>query len=314
MTSPQTVFHPPIDPALARPEMFHANSITLTGTLQAVRESVDPNASTVAPDIVLTLAVYDRFAPTERRDPTPTAKRPAHMIRLRLPRGLPLDGRALSLSPRQRVRATGYLRDYRDTLSLQTIWANLKLLDRAQPGDGARLLTTSGTQVVVESLQPLPDPLAPDAYDENDLVMAGLAQRVWSPPHSNAASPDVCVRLATYDRYAEIIPPDQVGARRRDPLGQLPTRQAHFTTLRFPGGRTLAGETLSLSPNAVLRVTAYLRSVPYRQSLHDVLTRLQQIARLRDGDDGRAVQRFTQYLIVHSCICFGAVPFGQLPD
>ncbi len=40
----------------------------------------------------------------------------------------------------------------------------------------------------------------------------------------------------------------------------------------------------------------------------------QEIARLRDGDDGRAVQRFTQYLIVHSCICFGAVPFGQLPD
>ena len=122
----------------------------------------------------------------------------------------------------------------------------------------------------------------------------------------------MCVRLATYDRHAEIIPPDRIGSRRRDPLGQLPTRQAHHTTLRFPGGGTLDGESVNLSPNAVLRVSGYVRSVPYRQSLHEILTTLQQIDRLRDGDDRRYLHRFTQHLVVTSCICFGAVSFDQL--
>lgn len=310
MTSPPRLLQRPIDPTVTRLETFHANTITLTGTLQAVRQSLDPTDPARPPDIVLRLAVYDRFAPLERRGATPW--RPAHTITLRLPRGLPLDGRALSLSPRQRVRATGYLRDHRDSLSLQTIWSALNLPDRAQPGDAARLLSTIGTQVVVESLTSLPDPLAPDAYDENALVLDGLAQRVWSPAHSTAARPDLGVRLATYDRYAEELPPAKAKTRRRDPYGQLPTRQAHYTTLRFPGGRTLAGETLSLSPNAVLRVTAHLRSAPYRQSLHDALTRLRQIERLRDGDESRYVQRFAQVIVVHSCICFGSVPFPQL--
>ena len=266
ITAPPNLFQLPIHPSIARPESFHQNTITLTGTIQAVRESVDQETSTVEPDIILTLAVYDRFAPGERRDPTPTTRRPAHSIALRLPHGRPLDGGALSLSPRQRVRVTGYLRDRVEYFSLQKIWANLKLLDRAQPGDGARTLKTNGTHVIVESLTPLPDPLAAETCDENALVLSGIAQRVWTAARSNTRSeadaPDVCVRLATYDRHAEIIPPDQIGSRRRDPLGQLPTRQAHYTTLRFPGGRTLNGETVNLSPNTVLRITAYLRSIP----------------------------------------------------
>ncbi len=315
LTSPSTLFQLPLRPAFTRSETFHPNTITLTGTLQAVRESIDHETPANDPDIVLTLAVYDRFAPLERRDPTPTRRRPAHSIILRLPQGKPLDGRPLSLSPRQRVRVTGYLRDHAESLSLFKVWANLKLFDRAQSDDGARALKTNDTHVIVESLTPLSDPLAADADDENTLSLSGIAQRVWttrSSTRAGSAAPDVCVRLATYDRHAEIIPPDRIGARRRDPLGQLPTRQAHHTTLRFPGGGTLSGESINLSPNSVLRVAAYLRSIPYRQSLHEILTTLQQIDRLREGDGQRYVQRLTHHLVVTSCICFGAVPFDQL--
>lgn len=315
VASPPNLLQLPTAPTLIRSETFHHNSITLTGTVQAVRESVDHGASSTDSDIVLTLAVTDAYAPLERRDPAPTRKRPAHTITLRLPQGRPLDGRPLSLGPRQRVRVTGYLRDHAETLSLFRVWASLKLFDRLDPDDDQRLLKSNDTHVIVESLTPLPDTLAPDAFDENTLVLSGIAQRIWttrSSLRSDPAAPDVCVRLATYDRHAEIIPPDRIGSRRRDPLGQLPTRQAHHTTLRFPGGGTLDGEAINLSPNAVLRVSAYLRSVPYRQSLHEILTILQQIERLRDGDDRRYLHRFTQHLVVTSCICFGAVPFDQL--
>ena len=41
MISPLTVFQLPTDPTVTRLETFHANTITLTGTLQAVRESVE---------------------------------------------------------------------------------------------------------------------------------------------------------------------------------------------------------------------------------------------------------------------------------
>ena len=316
IASPPNLLQLPTAPTLIRSETFHQNTITLTGTVQAVRESVDHLAApSTDPDIVLMLAVTDRYAPLERRDPTPTRKRPAHTITLRLPQGRPLDGRPLSLSPRQRVRVTGYLRDHAETLALFRVWASLQLFERLHPDDGQRLLKSNDTHVIVESLTPLPDPLAPDAFDENTLILSGIAQRIWTTRtslRSDPAAPDVCVRLATYDRHAEIIPPDRIGARRRDPLGQLPTRQAHHTTLRFPGGGTLDGESVNLSPNAVLRVAAYLRSVPYRQSLHEILTTLQQIDRLRDGDDRRYLHRFTQHLVVTSCICFGAVSFDQL--
>jgi hypothetical protein len=315
ITSPPNLLQLPTAPTVIRAETFHQNTITLTGTLQAVRESVDHTAPSTDSDIILTLAVTDRYAPLERRNPAPTRKRPAHTITLRLPQGQPLDGRSLSLSPRQRVRVTGYLRDHAETLALFRVWASLQLFDRLQPDDGQHLLKSNDTHVIVESLTPLSDPLASDAFDENTLILSGIAQRIWttrSTLRSDSAAPDVCVRLATYDRHAEIIPPDRIGSRRRDPLGQLPTRQAHHTTLRFPGGGTLDGESVNLTPNAVLRVSAYLRSVPYRQSLHEILTTLQQIDRLRDGDDRRYLHRFTQHLVVTSCICFGAVPFDQL--
>jgi hypothetical protein len=316
ITSPPNLLQLPTAPTIIRAETFHQNTITLTGTVQAVRESVDHlDAPSTDPDIVLTLAVYDSYAPLARRDPAPTRKRPAHTITLRLPQGQPLDGRSLSLSPRQRLRVTGYLRDHAETLSLFRVWASLKLFERLHADDGQRLLKSNDTHVIVESVTPLPDLLAPEAFDENSLILSGIAQRIWttrSTLRADSAAPDVCVRLATYDRHAEIIPPDRIGARRRDPLGQLPTRQAHHTTLRFPGGGTLDGEAINLAPNAVLRVAAYMRSVPYRQSLHEMLTTLQQIDRLREGDDKRYLHRFTQHLVVTSCICFGAVPFDQL--
>jgi hypothetical protein len=65
----------PTPPAFIRPETFRQN--TLTGTLQAVRESVDPDIDSPEPEIG-TLTVDDRFAPQERRDPISLIRRPIH--------------------------------------------------------------------------------------------------------------------------------------------------------------------------------------------------------------------------------------------
>ena len=66
ITSPPNLLQLSTSPAFIRAETFHQNTIMLTGTLQAVRESVDPDAPSPDPDIVLTLAVTDRYAPLER--------------------------------------------------------------------------------------------------------------------------------------------------------------------------------------------------------------------------------------------------------
>jgi hypothetical protein len=75
ITSPRNLLQLPTPPAFIRPETFRQN--TLTGTLQAVRESVDPDIDSPEPEIG-TLTVDDRFAPQERRDPISLIRRPIH--------------------------------------------------------------------------------------------------------------------------------------------------------------------------------------------------------------------------------------------
>ncbi len=320
-STPPVLFQLPTAPVGIRPERFHQNAVVLSGLIQSVWQSPGvENDPTSPPDVVATLAVYDRFAASERqpRADAPAAigakpsKRPAHSVTLRLPGGSTVDGQAISLGPRMRVRVTGYLRDRPEDISLQRILTNLKLQDRMESGDATHVLKSVATQVIVQSLVNLPSALSDQAADENEIQLSGIAQRIWTPSRGSARQPDLCVRLSIYDRLAEIIPPDQIGDRRRDPQGQLPTRQAHYVTLRFPAGRTVSGENVSLSPNAELRVSAYLRSVPYKQSLHEILTRLQLVDRLREDDDRHMLQRLSHYIVVGSCICFGHVPFTQL--
>jgi hypothetical protein len=73
ITLPRNLLQLPTPPAFIRSETFHQNTITL----QAVRESVDPDIDSPAPEMG-TLTVDDRFAPQERRDPISSIRRPVH--------------------------------------------------------------------------------------------------------------------------------------------------------------------------------------------------------------------------------------------
>jgi hypothetical protein len=77
ITSPRNLLQRPTPPAFIRSEPFHQNTIMLTGTPQAVRESVDPDTDSPASELV-TVTVDDRFASQERRDPISLIRRPVH--------------------------------------------------------------------------------------------------------------------------------------------------------------------------------------------------------------------------------------------
>jgi hypothetical protein len=76
-------------------------------------------------------------------------------------------------------------------------------------------------------------------------------------------------------------------------------------TLRFPYGRTGDGLDVSLSPRMRVRITGFVRDVPYDESLQKILTQLRLPDRIMDGDDRKAVQRVSTYVIVRTLMRLG---------
>jgi hypothetical protein len=127
ITSPRNLLQMPTPPAFIRPETFRHS--TLTGTLPAVRESVDPDIDSPEPEIG-TLTVADRFAPQARRDPISLIRRPVPSTwgqsALNLPDSTPSLYLNKHLAPEQvdrlplfkgRVASTVHLTQIRECLS-----------------------------------------------------------------------------------------------------------------------------------------------------------------------------------------------------
>ena len=157
--------------------------------------------------------------------------------------------------------------------------------------------------------------LRPEVFDANEIRVSGVIQRVWErnsrkPPGwkkgDDEPPPDIFARLSIYDRYAEELRPEDHAELRRDPQGQLPMRRAHYVTLRFPYGKTGDGLDVSLSPRMRVRITGFMRDVPYEESLHRILTQLRLIDRILDGDDRQTVQRISTYVIVRTLLRLGS--------
>lgn len=154
----------------------------------------------------------------------------------------------------------------------------------------------------------------PEVFDANEIRLSGIVQRVWErnshkPPGWKKGdaepSPDIFARLSIYDPYAEEIRPEEHADLRRDPQGQLPMRRAHYVTLRFPNGRTSDGFDVSLSPRTRVRITGFVRDVPYEESLQKILTQLRLTERIMDGDDRKSVQRISTYVVVRTLLRLG---------
>ena len=157
-------------------------------------------------------------------------------------------------------------------------------------------------------------PARSEVFDTNEIRVSGIIQRVWEhgsrrpagwKPGDDEPPADIFARLSIYDRHAEEIGAGDIGDYRRDPQAQLPTRRAHYVTLRFPQGRTGDGLDVSLSPHMRVRVTGLVRDVPYEESLQKILTQLRLTDRIMDGDDRRHIQRISTYVIVRTLMCLG---------
>jgi hypothetical protein len=154
----------------------------------------------------------------------------------------------------------------------------------------------------------------PEVFDANEIRLSGIVQRVWErngrrPPGWKSGdpepTPDIYARLSIYDVHAEEIKPEDHSELRRDPQGQLPMRRAHYVTLRFPYGRTSDGFDVSLAPRSRVRITGFVRDVPYEESLQKILTQLRMFDRIVDGDDRKTVQRVSTYVIVRTLTRLG---------
>ena len=159
-----------------------------------------------------------------------------------------------------------------------------------------------------------PTPARLEVFDANEIRLSGIVQRVWErnsrkPPGWKKGDedppPDIFARLAIYDRFAEELRPDDHVELRADPQQQLPMRRAHYVTLRFPYARTSDGLEVSLSPRVRVRITGFVRDVPYDESLQKILTQLRMTDRIMEGDDRKSVQRISTYVIVRTLLRLG---------
>jgi hypothetical protein len=54
-----------------------------------------------------------------------------------------------------------------------------------------------------------------------------------------------------------------------------------------------------------VRITGFVRDVPYDESLQKILTQLRLPDRIMDGDDRKSVQRVSTYVIVRTLMRLG---------
>jgi hypothetical protein len=129
----------------AKEEKFHVNSVEVEGIVTKVwdRES----------DVFARLAIYDENA--EVLEPAKDGglpKRRAHYVTLQFVGGKTSDGSAVSLSARDHVRVTGYLRDSAYSESLATFLRKAKKIDRIEDRDDVVRVGRVATYVVVSTM------------------------------------------------------------------------------------------------------------------------------------------------------------------
>ncbi|NIM93330.1 MAG: hypothetical protein GTO18_06425 [Anaerolineales bacterium] len=126
-------------------EKFHKNTVEIEGIVTKVW---DRNG-----DVFARLAVYDEHA--EILEPTEGGglpRRQAHYITLQFIDGKMNDSAPVSLSAKDHVRATGYLRDAAYSEALATFLRKAKKFDRIEDRDDEIRVGRVATYVVVRAL------------------------------------------------------------------------------------------------------------------------------------------------------------------
>jgi hypothetical protein len=131
---------------MATNEKFHVNSVDIEGIVTKVW---DRNG-----DVFARLAIYDENAevlePPKKKGDLP--KRQAHYVTLQFTDGKTDDGVPVSLSAKDHIRATGYLRDASYSESLTTFLRKAKQFERIRDRDDERRVGRVATYIVVKTL------------------------------------------------------------------------------------------------------------------------------------------------------------------
>jgi len=130
---------------MAIKEQFHKNQVEIEGIVTKVWNRKG--------DVFARLAIYDQHAEVlEPGENGGFPKRKAHYITLQFVEGKTDDGGSVSLGSKDKVYATGYLRDSSFSESLQTFLRKAKKFDRIEDRDDDVYVGRVATYVVVESL------------------------------------------------------------------------------------------------------------------------------------------------------------------
>ena len=130
---------------MAIKEQFHKNMVEIEGVVTKVWNRKG--------DVFARIAIYDEHA--EILEPAKNGgfpKRQAHYVTLQLIDGKTSDGGSVSLSAKDKVYASGFLRDSSFSESLQTFLRKAKKFDRIEDRDDDVYVGRVATYVVVESL------------------------------------------------------------------------------------------------------------------------------------------------------------------
>jgi len=126
-------------------EKFHVNAVEVEGILTRVWDRRG--------DVFARLAVYDERA--EILEPGRDGglpRRQAHYVTLQFEGGKTADGVPVSLTDKDRVRVSGYLRDSAYSESLREFLRKAQKIDRIADGDDDVRVGRVATYVVVRSL------------------------------------------------------------------------------------------------------------------------------------------------------------------
>lgn len=133
-------------PPTAPHETFHVNSVEVEGIVTKVwaRRNI----------VYARLAIYDQhaelLAPSEGNASLP--RRKAHYVTIMLPDGKTSDGVAVSIGKKDRVRATGFIREVPYTETLRQIKVRAGIAEQVTGDDDALRLARVSTYVVAETL------------------------------------------------------------------------------------------------------------------------------------------------------------------
>ena len=255
----------PARPIPQAKEQYDLNLVVVSGVIRSVWGKNN--------DVFARLALSQRGRLIESDDTY------ASYVTLRFADGM-IDSMPISIQPGDVLKIQGYLvhREYQETLRKFLDEANaMSFLNQVDPVDlpSWRSLTLGRQNGLVNALsmslldgngnliEHFGKPI--QEKSPNRTQVEGIIARVWEYRQDNGV--DLFARIAIYDEHTPI------DSKRTGNFGRA-RRMAHYTTVRFPNGKTSSGATVRLKTKMRIRVVGELRDKAQVVTLRDELLKL----------------------------------------